>query len=271
MKPETSDTSTAGVVLTPGGPLDGFQFAADYYFINLKNGITPAGGQTQDLLALCRAAGTMTCSNALGSAIFADAALTDVLSVTDLSYNARSYKVKGIDFSANYNHEFANADTLNVRLIATKTISQYVETTIGLPSRNIVGQTGGANAFLPDFQSSPNWVANLSVTYSHGGFTGTVQGRYLSSGTYDFYGVAPGDVNYDPAVSYTYSNNKIPFYQIYNMTLSYTFQDVFKDNSDMQVFLTVNNLFDRNPPPTGSAVYYDRLGRAFRVGVRASF
>ena len=90
VKPETSDTSTAGVVLTPGGPLDGFQFAADYYFINLKNGITPAGGQTQDLLALCRAAGTMTCSNALGSAIFADAALTDVLSVTDLSYNARS-------------------------------------------------------------------------------------------------------------------------------------------------------------------------------------
>ena len=178
----------------------------------------------------------MTCSTSLGSAIFADAALTDVQSVTDLSYNARSYKVKGIDFSVNYSHEFANADTVNVRLIATKTISQYVETTIGLPSRNIVGQTGSANGFLPDFQSSPNWVGNLSVTYSHGGFTGTVQGRYLSSGKYDFYGVGPGDVDYDPSVSYTYSNNKIPFYQIYNMTLSYTFEDIAGDNSSMQVF-----------------------------------
>ncbi len=36
------------------------------------------------------------------------------------------YKVKGIDFSANYSHEFANADSINVRVIATKTISQYV-------------------------------------------------------------------------------------------------------------------------------------------------
>ncbi len=31
VNPEKSDTSTVGVVLTPGGALDGFQFAADYY------------------------------------------------------------------------------------------------------------------------------------------------------------------------------------------------------------------------------------------------
>jgi outer membrane receptor protein involved in Fe transport len=55
------------------------------------------------------------------------------------------------------------------------------------------------------------------------------------------------------------------------MTLSYTFQDIAGDNSSTQVFLTINNLFDRDPPPTGSAVYYDRLGRAFRFGVRAAF
>ena len=271
VKPETSDTSTVGVVLTPGGFLDGFQFAADYYDIKLKNGITPAGGQLQDMLALCRQMGGMTCTTSLGTAIFNDAALQDVQSVTEYSYNARSYKVKGIDFSANYSHEFANADSVNIRVIATKTISQFVETAIGSPARNIVGETGTANGFLPDFQSSPNWVGNLTVTYNHGGFTGTVQGRYLSSGTYDFYGVGPGDVNYQPDLSYTYSNNKIPFYQLYNLTLSYTFQDLVGDNSSMQLFVTVNNLFDRQPPMTGSAVYYDRLGRRFRFGIRAAF
>ncbi len=109
------------------------------------------------------------------------------------------------------------------------------------------------------------------MTYNHGGFTGTVQGRYLSSGTYDFYGVGPGDVNYAPNMSYSYSNNTIPFYQIYNLTLSYTFQDLVGDNSSLQLFVTVNNLFDRQPPATGSAVYYDRLGRRFRFGIRAAF
>ena len=77
VKPETSDTSTVGVVLTPGGCLDGFQFAADYYDIKLKNGITPAGGQLQDLLQLCRQMGGMTCLDvSWTSAIFNDAALT---------------------------------------------------------------------------------------------------------------------------------------------------------------------------------------------------
>ena len=273
VKPETSDTSTLGVVLTPGGALDGFQFAADYYFINLKNGITPAGGQLQDILRACRTSGNAN-SAACDGIVLDDPANplnSGIASVIEGSYNATSYKVKGIDFSANYNHEFNNADTVNVRLIATKTISQWVTTQVGLPARNIVGENGTANSFLPDFQSSPNWVGNLSVTYTHGGFTGTVQGRYVSSGTYDFYGVGPDDVNYAPNLSYTYSSLKIPFYQMYNMTLSYTFQDVAGDNSSMQVYMTINNLFDRNPPQTGSAVYYDRLGRAFRFGVRASF
>ena len=36
VNPEKSDTSTVGVVLTPGGALDGFQFAADYYRIKYR-------------------------------------------------------------------------------------------------------------------------------------------------------------------------------------------------------------------------------------------
>ncbi len=288
VEPEKSDTSTLGVVLQPGGFLDGFQFATDYYHIKLKNGITPAGGQTQDLINACKAietpgAAPTLCSMTLGSVIFDDPAtdgnpatvLADpstwtVQSITDLSYNAASYKVKGIDFSMNYNHQFANMDSINVRLLATKTISQWVSTALNVPSRNIVGETG-ISRFLPDFQSSPNWVGNLSVTYNTGGFSGTVQGRYISSGKYDYRGIEPGDVNYAPNMSYSYSTNSVPFYQIYSLNLSYTFKDVMGNNSDMQLFMTVNNLFDRDPPVNGSPVYYDRLGRRFRFGIRGDF
>src|SRR5690606_19985151 len=102
----------------------------------LSDGITPAGAQTQDLIGLCRDAGTLTCSSDLGTIKFDDPLTSGadpndpstwtVETVTDYSYNASSYAVKGIDFSANYNHTFDNGDMLNTRLIATKTFSQKV-------------------------------------------------------------------------------------------------------------------------------------------------
>ncbi|HKJ72961.1 MAG TPA: TonB-dependent receptor, partial [Alphaproteobacteria bacterium] len=276
VKPEKSDTSTIGVVLQPGGVLDGLQFAADYYRISLKDGIAPGGGQQTALLDACRQVNADTCTTDLGTVDWltprgADPATWQWFNLYEGSYNASSYKVKGIDFSLTYNHQFANMDNVNVRVLATKTISQVVMTAIGTTPTPILGQTGIGNLFLPDFQSSPDWTANLSVTYTHGGFSGTVQGRYISAGSYDYLGAAPGDPNYGAPGYTTYSTNHIGFYQIYNMTLSYTFQDLVGDNSSLQLFVTVNNLFDRDPPSIGSANYYDRLGRRFRFGIRAAF
>ena len=51
----------------------------------------------------------------------------------------------------------------------------------------------------------------------------------------------------------------------------------------MQVFATINNLFDKEPPVAAgsgfggnsnggtNAVFFDTLGRAFRVGLRVTF
>jgi iron complex outermembrane recepter protein len=44
-----------------------------------------------------------------------------------------------------------------------------------------------------------------------------------------------------------------------------------------QLFGTINNLFDRDPPFTGgglsgaSAQYHDTLGRSYRLGIRMRF
>jgi outer membrane receptor protein involved in Fe transport len=60
------------------------------------------------------------------------------------------------------------------------------------------------------------------------------------------------------------------------MTLGY----VVDEKAKYQVFLTVNNLFNRDPPsiPTGALIFfptntglYDVVGRYFTVGVKARF
>ncbi len=276
VKPEKSDTTTAGIVLQPGGALEGLQFAADYYHISLKNGVTPAGGQQSALLAQCRMVDADTCTTDLGTVDWVtprdpDPANWQFLNLYEGSYNAASYKVSGIDISLSYNHQFANMDSINVRLLGSKTFKQVVVTALGGTPTEIKGQTGTGALFLPDFQSEPNWTGNLSVTYNHGPWSGTVQGRYISSGTFNYMGAEPGDPNYNDPAYTTYSTNHLGFYQIYSLNLSYTFRQIMGDNSDLQLFLSVNNLFDRDPPAIGSANYYDRLGRMFRFGARANF
>jgi len=280
VKPEKSDTSTLGVVFSPSGALDGLQFAADYFRINLKNGIAPAGAQLQTLIADCRELGQAECSTDLGSIVFdadsmgGDPSTWTVQEAHEGSYNASSYKVKGIDFSLSYNHTFDGGDMISARALATKTFHQKVVTALGAAERDIVGQTGTGDffrSFLADFQSAPDWTGNISVTYTHGGFSGTVQGRYTSKGTYDYLGAEPGDANYDNPDYTTYETNKVPFYQVYNLNLSYTFEDLIRAGSTLQVYANVNNVFDKDPNPLGSATYFDRLGRMFRFGIRSTF
>jgi outer membrane receptor protein involved in Fe transport len=107
--------------------------------------------------------------------------------------------------------------------------------------------------------------------------------RYVSSGVMNYYGVTPGDPGYATAAApyVTMSTNSVPSYDIFTLAGSYDFS--LKGNSKLQLFATVDNLFDKDPPiAAGSGfggngnggtnpVFFDALGRAYRVGVRATF
>ena len=76
----------------------------------------------------------------------------------------------------------------------------------------------------------------------------------------------------------------MPGYQIFTLSGNYTFKDVGPTNT-LQVFGVIDNLFNKQPPfASGSgafgltngnggtnAIFYDTLGRMYRVGVRMSF
>ena len=99
----------------------------------------------------------------------------------------------------------------------------------------------------------------------------------------NYYGITPGDPGYATALPplVTMSNNEVPAYSVFNLTGSYDFK--LRGSTTRQVFAAVDNVFDKNPSiAAGSGfggnanggtntVFFDSLGRAFRVGLRATF
>jgi outer membrane receptor protein involved in Fe transport len=283
LKPETSDTTTIGLVFTPTY-VEGLQFAADYFNIEISNAITQAsvfrtlqGCQIGNVAEFC----ALLVPDVAGN-------YSSIKDLRALAYNGSGYKYSGIDFTSTYKLDLAENGALNFRLIATKMLEQTAPNGFAPNARiDVLGQTGTANAFLSDNQPSAKWIGNLSATYLNGPFSSTLQMRYVSAGQMDYQGAAPGDANYGKNVStgvpyVTMSTNSVPSYQVFGLNASYSFEDLGFAKT-LQVWGGIDNLLDKDPPiATGTGfggaanggtnpVFFDTMGRYFKVGVRASF
>jgi outer membrane receptor protein involved in Fe transport len=286
LKPEKSDTTTAGLVFTPGDHLPGFQFAADYFNIKITDAITQAsvfrvlqGCQIGNLAEFC--------------ALLVPDVPGDFSSIRDLralAYNGSGYKYKGVDFTGSYKLDLAEAGALNFRLIATRMLKQTSPNGFQPGATiDVLGQTGTSNNFLSDNQPSAKWIGNVSATYVKGPFTATAQLRYVSSGLADYRAAAVGDANYGALIPGSTTDryvqldtNSVPSYSVFALNSAYTFRDLSVVKS-LQLWAGIDNLFDKDPPiSTGdgfggsanggaNAVFFDTIGRAFKVGVRAEF
>jgi outer membrane receptor protein involved in Fe transport len=285
LKPEQADTTTFGIVFTPGNYAKGLQFAVDAFDIKITDAIQQAnirrvldGCQISHLAEFC----ALIVPDAPGQYQYDPTTNSGVASIRALAFNGSAYTYKGIDLTGNYRLDFGSGSALNFRLLATHMTEQKFQPTPGQPFVDVVGQTGTSNSFLSDYQPTADWVANFATTYSRNRASITGQVRYVSAGVMNYYGVTPGDPGYAtaPLPYVTMSNNEVPAYSIFNLTGSYDFK---LKGSTLQLFAAVENVFDKNPPlAAGSGfggnanggtnpVFFDTLGRAFRVGLRATF
>lgn len=287
LKPEKSDTTTLGVVLTGQGALEGFQFATDYFRIKITDAIQQAnisrvlnGCQISNIAEFC----ALITPDVAGVYTYNAANNTGVKNIRALSFNGSGYDYSGFDFTGTYRLDMGDSGTLNFRLIATHMLEQTFQPTPGQPFIDITGQTGTANSFLSDNQPTAEWIGNLSATWVNGPFTATASMRYVSSGKMNYLGVTPEDANYATApANWTRMDvNSVPSYQVFGLNASYSFEDLGFAKT-LQFWGGIENLFDKDPPiATGTgfggatnggtnAVFYDTMGRYFKVGVRASF
>ena len=286
LRPEEADTTTAGIVLTPTGALEGLQLSADWYQIIINNAISQVGAA--GIITGCYQGDTYFCQFVSGVSNGAGG-FSSITGVDNYNLNLGLYTVRGWDYEADYDLPFSRfaagrRDSLSLRVIATYEYDQIINPGSGLPTVNYAGQTGPTAAF-GDFNTVPKWQGNAFITYLNGPFTGVLQIHYIGSGKYAVFDsttglplLQPGDPGYSTAYGASINNNTVPSATYFNVSLNYTLPFFDRANQQMQVFGTLDNLFNKDPPvaPGGNGyptnpVYFDTFGRTWRVGVRLRF
>ena len=282
LQPEKADTTTVGFVFSPkSGPLERFQFSTDWYRIIINDPITgpPFGLGVQNIVNLCYQGQQAFCDRITFGT---PGDFGSITTVNNTAVNLGRYEVRGVDFEADYAvqlHDLSNNlnGNLSFRLLTSLLYNMTVDAGLGAPPVDYAGQTGPTAAF-GGFNTSPRWQGNFFLTYGTGGFTGTVQVRYVGPGSYEalsaFGGspVAPGDPGYATTNPNSINTNSVASATYVNLSGSYEFND------HVSVFATINNLLNRDPPvaPGGNGypsnpVYFDTYGLFWKVGFRIRY
>jgi outer membrane receptor protein involved in Fe transport len=257
LAPEIGKTYSVGMVLTPSF-FPGFSASVDYYNIKI-DGVISTLTQQQTIDA-CQQGSAYNCG-----LISRDATTNDIVNINLPSQNLSSLKTSGIDIDLSYAHPLASG-TVRLRAIGSYTPT-YITQVPGTAAINYAGEIG-VRATGTSNQSNAKFAGNLILSYDSDTFGMTVQERFIGQGTYDVTKVE----------GVTISDNSIPAVLYTDLTLKYGFKTF---GGSQELFLTVNNLFNKAPPlfPTGSPILpseynrtlYDGIGRFFTAGVRFKF
>ncbi len=250
LDPEKSDTLTVGVVLKPNW-LPEFSLSVDWYSLDIQDAISVINGQ--QILNACAAGVTSQC------ALIQRDGDGRLVAITTPYQNAAALKTSGIDIEAGYQAEIGEG-TLSLRALVNHT--SKLETRVGTAA-----PIDRAGDLRQSAGGVPEWRANLVASYAIGDFTLIAQERYLSAGKMDStFGATGLDKNHVPARFYT------------DVTAKWRFEQM---GADSELFLTVSNLFDQDPPPAPSqstvtfyptnTSLYDMIGRYYMGGLRFRF
>jgi outer membrane receptor protein involved in Fe transport len=266
LAPEVADTTAVGFVVQPR-LMPGFGASFDYYHIAINNAI--ADLNEQDELDQCFGGNNVYCSY-----INRDAAGN--LSVIYLKpSNTGGTTTKGLDVEASYvrllSDMRANWDgTFTARFLATRVFDLTTISPTGIAEQGAGVYSGNLDTPLvaPKFSYSVTLgydIRNLSVSWTGRGISdGVLDSRYTQCTSGCPAAVPP---------FYTIDNNQLP--SAFYMDLSLNYEMHKKEASKLDLYLTVQNLTDRQPK--GVFFYgfipgvYDTIGRTIRTGVRFKF
>lgn len=261
LTPEIANTLTAGIVLKPAF-LPGFNFSADFFRIKISDAIGTPFSAFQ-IVDLCFASNFTSplcaqINRPLGVSN-PDPANTPTSILTNLQ-NISKLSLSGIDFEMSYTHPVGNG-RINARAQATRQLTFQQNVAPGQPTLKYVGTADFNDVQFP--LPLPKWRATLNLGYESDTFSVNVQERII--GGYDRSHIQVVQQNRVKAVAYT--------------DLSVTYKLQTAAIGQVELFATVNNVFDREPPlipvtrtpgltvPTIRSTY-DILGAYGTVGVR---
>jgi iron complex outermembrane recepter protein len=304
--PEEADTTTIGFVIQPQN--SNVRLAFDYFDIELVNSIAPAN--LSITIQGCYAGDPLYCSKITQGITtpFRDPAFdhfgqptggtgtipcpatcyVDIENYYSETFNAGNYDVEGLDVTFDWVKEL-DSGMFSLRFLGTRTFHQVVNTIRNpltpVPPVDIAGTVGNVTDFLSDYASAPDFAGNLIATWQRGNFTVTGQMRFIDDGVIARNRVGPDSPLYDPTNpafaaqnggNQTVNFNTIGSYEVYSVSGTYNFE--LSGGNQLQLWGSINNLFDEDPPLFGSmglggtnATFYDTAGQNYRVGLRMNF
>lgn len=269
LTPEVANTTTAGIVYRPSW-LPRFNLSVDYYDIRIGNVITTVDGQDEQIQALCEASGGTSpyCDLYDRPLPFSNRSPANFpTSISTESLNVANTITHGVDAEVNYNFDLASLVSSAPGNVAIRILGSYqpVLSTQTIPGTPYVVSAGVAGQNILTIGVSKIRV-NAELGYSVGAFDAIVGERWLSS-------VTP----YPPGIATTIP--AVPAYSYTDLTLRYK---VGIGTGDLQPFISIQNIFDKQPPVIGSDASvpglfypvptgYDVVGRYVTAGVRLRF
>lgn len=260
LDPEKADTTTVGIVYQPSWA-PGLTLSADFYDIKIKDVIIASN--QQQVVDQCFAGSADFCS-----LIDRDPGTNMITALRNPNLNLATLRQRGIDFEAGYSFDLAGGQ------FGLRGFANYVDklelSTLGGSTVDRAGETGPGNGGLP------HWIARLTASYNNGPWTVIAQERYISGG--HFNNTYNTDRYNNPGQPITYINdNDMPAVFYTDLTVKYGFE---ARNGEAELYFTVNNLFDQDPPiaptlsnnmPQTNFGLYNVLGRAYTAGLRVKF
>lgn len=255
LKAETSKNFTAGVVLQPefSDKVGDISFAADYFSINVSNGVSRAGAS--NILDLCYDNPNFREGGGFCRLISQRDPVSNQLTVYDSYVNLATDKVRGLDFTLRYVREVGPGT-----LRATTQITRYLEQADKLFASDELQDYNG-------MINRPEFSGTFDLVYSWKNWRYRYGLEWIDAmQSYDYYEL-------DPATSqYKFD---VPNYFLSSVSAQFT-------GEKWSITGGVRNLADKDPPMISSGAYnrvgnaplysgYDYLGRTYFVNVSKSF
>jgi iron complex outermembrane receptor protein len=277
LSPEKADTTTFGVVFQPDF-IPRLRFSVDWYKINVTDAIITVPGQR--IVDYCHQF-SLFCERITRTSA------TDITFVDARQVNLGRMTVRGYDFEVDYTLPLSEIaaewkGSLNMRVLANHQYDFIVQPNPSVPSRDYAGQSGPV-LDGGDFNPAPPWIWNGFLTYDSGPFNTTLSVRRVSKGILNVERTGPEDAGYDPNKANSISTNRVDGATYFGIAMSYKIPLGGGDDRHVQVFGTIDNLFDKKPPvaPGGGGlggsnyptnpVYFDTFGSRFRAGLRVRY
>lgn len=264
---EEAETWTVGVVLTPAF-MPNFTASIDWFQIEIDDAITLIPRQTA--IDECAFSGgtSQYCELVTREDIGTPRPRTagTLFNIDSYYINAASIKTSGVDVASAYSFDFAGNQRLRFALNYTYLDKLSLQSGVGEPIENNVGQLDGDGRLGAGFQHR----AVGTINYGIGDFTATWRVNYLSrmKDTLIENGGDPDD-----------ERNTVGSYVYHDLNLRYA----FGDDQQYSAYLGIDNVFDKLPPVlnqlrashiTGTetaADTYDPIGRYGYAGVLVKF